>query len=515
MPNRLTTAAAMAALLAIASSAQSAPNGPQISDFILGNGLELVVIPDHRAPVVTHMIWYKVGAADETPGKSGLAHFLEHLMFKGTAKNPAGKFSQVVARIGGQENAFTSQDYTGYFQRVPSEQLRTVMEFEADRMTGLQLTDDVVLPERNVILEEQNQRVGNNPRARLSEQIDAALYLNHPYGKPVIGWRHEMEQLSRDDAIGFYRRFYAPNNAIVVIAGDVDPLKVRTMVEETYGKIPRHGMVAPRVRPEEPPPVAMRSLTLADPRVEMPTLQREYLTPSFRTAKRGESEALEVLSHILGSGSNSRLYRALVVDKQMAVMASAWYDANALDLSKFGVVGGPRPGVTLQQLESEIDAVIAQIIDKGVTPEELERTKTRLIADFRLCAGQPGDHGALVRRRAHDRRDRQRRAELDGPDPRRDSRAGARRGKAMARKAAVGHRLSDQGQEPAGGEAVMTRRACMLFAAAVLIALPNVASAMTIEKIVTPSGNRSLAGAREVGAADHVELRFQWRSQPG
>ena len=351
MPYRLTTAVAMAALLAIASSAQSAPNGPQVSDFILGNGLELVVIPDNRAPVVTHMIWYKVGAADETPGKSGLAHFLEHLMFKGTAKNPAGKFSQVVARIGGQENAFTSQDYTGYFQRVPSEQLRTVMEFEADRMTGLQLTDDVVLPERNVILEEQNQRVGNNPRARLTEQIDAALYLNHPYGKPVIGWRHEMEQLSRDDAIGFYRRFYAPNNAIVVIAGDVDPLKVRTMVEESYGKIPRHGMVAPRVRPEEPPPVAMRSLTLADPRVEMPTLQREYLTPSFRTAKRGESEALEVLSHILGSGSNSRLYRALVVDKQMAVMASAWYDANALDLSKFGVVGGPRPGVTLQQLE--------------------------------------------------------------------------------------------------------------------------------------------------------------------
>jgi len=377
----LITAAAMAALLAVTSSAQSAPNGPQISDFILGNGLELVVIPDHRAPVVTHMIWYKVGAADETPGKSGLAHFLEHLMFKGTAKNPAGKFSQVVARIGGQENAFTSQDYTGYFQRVPSEQLRTVMEFEADRMTGLQLTDDVVLPERNVILEEQNQRVGNNPRARLSEQIDAALYLNHPYGKPVIGWRHEMEQLSRDDAIGFYRRFYAPNNAIVVIAGDVDPLKVRTMVEETYGKIPRHGTVAPRVRPEEPPPVAVRSLTLADPRVEMPTLQREYLVPSFRTAKRGESEALEVLSHILGSGSNSRLYRALVVDKQMAVMASAWYDANALDLSKFGVVGGPRPGVTLQQLEPEIDAVIAQIIDKGVTPEELERTKTRLIAD--------------------------------------------------------------------------------------------------------------------------------------
>ena len=367
---------------ALASSSFAAEQrGPEIADFTLGNGLELVVIPDRRAPVVTHMIWYKVGAADETPGKSGLAHFLEHLMFKGTAKNPAGKFSQIVARIGGQENAFTAQDYTGYYQRVPSEQLKTVMEFEADRMTGLQLTDEVVLPERNVILEEQNQRVGNNPRARLGEQIDAALYLNHPYGKPVIGWRHEMEELSRDDAIGFYRRFYAPNNAVVVIAGDVDPAQARALAEETYGKVPRRGTTAPRKRAQEPPPVAVRSLTLADPRVEMPTLQREYLVPSFATGKRGESEALEVLAHILGNGSNSRLYRSLAVDKQVAVAADAWYDSSALDMSKFGIQGSPRPGVTLPQLEAEIDAVIAQLIDKGVTEEELERTKTRLIAE--------------------------------------------------------------------------------------------------------------------------------------
>src|SRR5690242_10988254 len=327
------------------------------------------------------MIWYKVGAADETPGKSGLAHFLEHLMFKGTAKNPAGKFSQVVSRIGGQENAFTAQDYTGYYQRVPSDRLKTVMDFEADRMTGLQLTDEVVLPERNVILEEQNQRVGNNPRARLGEQIDAALYLNNPYGKPVIGWRHEMEQLSRDDAIGFYRRFYAPNNAVVVIAGDVDPAQARALAEETYGKIPQHAARGPRIRAQEPPPVAVRSLTLADARVEMPTLQREYLVPSFTTGKRGESEALEVLAHILGNGSNSRLYRALVVDKQVAVAADAWYDASALDMAKFAIHGSPRPGVTLPQFEAEADAVIAKIIDKGVTDEELERTKTRLIAD--------------------------------------------------------------------------------------------------------------------------------------
>ena len=375
------TLIALVTAIATPSLAVAQQRGPEVADFTLANGLELVVIPDHRAPVVTHMIWYKVGAADETPGKSGLAHFLEHLMFKGTAKNPTGKFSQVVARIGGQENAFTSQDYTGYYQRVPSDQLKTVMEFEADRMTGLQLTDDVVLPERNVILEEQNQRIGNNPRARLGEQIDAALYLNNPYGKPVIGWRHEMEELSRDDAIGFYRRFYAPNNAVVVIAGDVDPAKARALVEETYGKVPRHNNLPPRIRAQEPPPVAARSLTLADARAEIPTLQREYLVPSFATSKRGELMALEVLAHILGSGSNSRLYRGLVVDKQVAVAANAWYDASTLDLSKFAIGGSPRPGVTLTQLEAETDAIVVEVIAKGVTAEELERAKTRLIAD--------------------------------------------------------------------------------------------------------------------------------------
>lgn len=366
-------------LLLLAPAADAA--GPKIADFTLANGLELVVIPDHRVPVVTHMIWYKVGAADETPGKSGLAHFLEHLMFKGTAKHPAGEFSQVVARMGGQENAFTANDYTGYYQRVPSDKLKVVMAFEADRMTGLVLTDDVVLPERNVILEERNQRIENNPRARLGVQMDAALYLNSPYGKPVIGWRHEMESLTREDAIGFYRRFYGPNNAVVVIAGDVTPEAALKLAQDTYGKVRRRTDLPPRDRPKEPPPVSPRSLTLADPRVEMPVLQREYLVPSFATGKPGESEALEVLAHILGTGTNSRLYRDLVVDKKLAVSAGAWYDASVLDLSKLGVYGAPRPGVTLPHLEAAVDTVIAEVIDKGVTAEELERSKTRLFAD--------------------------------------------------------------------------------------------------------------------------------------
>jgi zinc protease len=372
---------AAAAVIAMALSAPALAASEKVADFTLDNGLELVVIPDHRAPVVTHMIWYKVGAADESPGKSGLAHFLEHLMFKGTAKHPAGQFSQVVARMGGQENAFTSNDYTAFYQRVPSEKLKTVMSFEADRMTGLQLTDQVVLPELQVILEEQNMRVRNNPRARLSEQIDAALYLNNPYGKPVIGWRHEMEGLTRDDAIGFYRRFYGPNDAILVIAGDVQPQEALKLAQETYGKIKRNGNIVPRHRPQEPKPAAVRSLTLADPRVEQPLMMRAYLVPSFRTAKHGESAALEVLAHILGSGSNSRLYNSLVVDKHLAVGAGAWYEADALDPSKFAVYGAPREGVTLPQLEAAADAVIAEVVAKGVTPTELARNKTKLIAD--------------------------------------------------------------------------------------------------------------------------------------
>src|ERR1700744_4782057 len=236
------------------------------------------------------MIWYKEGSFDETPGKSGLAHFLEHLMFKGTAKHPAGEFSQTVLKVGGNENAFTSNDYTGYFQRVPREKLPLMMEFEADRMTGLILKDENVLPERDVVLEEYNMRVANNPEARLSEQIMAALYLNHPYQRPVIGWHQEIEKLDREDALAFYRRFYAPNNAILVIAGDVDVNEVRPMAEKTFGVVaPQPAIPARRIRPQEPTPIAPRTVTFADPRVEQPKVVRYYLVPSATTAAPRES----------------------------------------------------------------------------------------------------------------------------------------------------------------------------------------------------------------------------------
>jgi zinc protease len=373
-------AAGLAAATLFASPVAAAPK-PEIGHFTLGNGLEVVVVPDRRAPVVTHMVWYKVGAADETPGKSGLAHFLEHLMFKGTAKNPIGKFSQTVAFVGGQENAFTTQDYTGYFQRVSRENLKMLMEFESDRMTGLVLTDAAVAPELKVVLEEQNQRVANNPRARLSEQIDAALYLNSPYGKPVIGWRQEIEKLNREEALAFYRRFYSPNNAVLVVAGDVTTDEIRTLAEATYGKVAKVAEIGPRHRPQEPAQVAARHVTLADAQVQQPSLHRAYLVPSSTTAKPGESEALEVLSFVLGHGTTSRLYRTLVVDRELAVGAGGWYSGTALDATQFGVYGSPKPGVSLPKLEDAIDAVIDDVLAKGVTPDEVERAKNRLIAD--------------------------------------------------------------------------------------------------------------------------------------
>jgi zinc protease len=363
------------------AAAGTAPAAPAVEHFTLANGLEVVVIPDRRAPVVTHMVWYKVGAADEPPGKSGIAHFLEHLMFKGTAKNPSGRFSQVVATIGGQENAFTSSDYTGYFQRVARDKLKEMMEFEADRMTGLVLTDEVVLPERDVVLEEQNSRVANNPGAKLGEEVQAALYLNHPYGRPVIGWRPEIEKLNRADALAFYKQYYTPNNAILVIAGDVTAAEVKKLAAETYGRVPRVAEVPPRKRPQEPEQRSVRTVTLADPRVAQPSLQRSYLVPSAVTAKAGESEALEILSQILGSGNNSRLYRKLVVEDKLAVSVGAWYQGMALDDTRFGVYGTPQQNVTLQQLEAGIDAVIADLAANGITADELDTARTKLIAD--------------------------------------------------------------------------------------------------------------------------------------
>lgn len=385
MPSKRFAVSLLAALLtALVGSAVAQTNGkPQPpASFTLQNGLQVVVIPDHRTPVVTQMIWYRVGSADETPGKSGLAHFLEHLMFKGTAKHPAGEFSRTVLQVGGNENAFTSTDYTGYYQRVPRDQLARMIEFEADRMTGLILKDENVLPERDVVLEEFNMRVANNPDARLSEQILAALYLNHPYGRPVIGWRQEIEKLDREDALAFYKRFYAPNNAILIIAGDVEANDVRPLVEKFYGPIPAQPSIpARRVRPQEPTPAAPRAVTLSDPRVEQTSLRRYYLVPSSTTAAAGESAALDVLAQLMGSGANSYLYRALVIDKPLAISTGAGYQGTSLDPTQFQISVSPKPDAEFSQIEQAIDAVIADLQQNPPRAEDLERVKTQLIAE--------------------------------------------------------------------------------------------------------------------------------------
>lgn len=344
----------------------------------LDNGMQVVVIENDRAPVVTHMVWYRVGAADEPAGKSGVAHYLEHLMFKGTESRAPGEFSEIIASLGGRENAFTSQDYTAYFQTIAPQHLETMMELEADRMTGLVLTDEIIEPERRVILEERLSRTENNPRALLSEQVRAATYLNHPYRLPIIGWAHEIEALTRKDLEAFYKTWYAPNNAILVVSGDVDAQEVIRLARTYYGPIPRRAL-PPRIRPTEPPQRAPREVILEDPRVEQPSWSRRYLAPSYTAGETQHAYALEVLSEIIGGGTTARIYRSVVVEAELAASAGAWYAPDALDLTTFGFWFSPRPGVAIEDVEAAIDVEIAALLENGVTEDELARAQRRLI----------------------------------------------------------------------------------------------------------------------------------------
>lgn len=358
--------------------AEAEARRPKNESFTLGNGLQVVVLPDRRAPVVTQMVWYKAGAADEVAGTSGIAHFLEHLMFKGTRAHPTGEFSNAVSDIGGEENAFTSSDYTAFYQQVPSSALESVMGLEADRMENLVLTDDAVLPERDVILEERRQRIENDPGAQLQEAVQAALYQNSHYGIPIIGWRHEMEKLSREDAIAWYDRYYTPNNATLIVAGDVTTEEVRALAEKTFGRVKRRAEPGVRARATEPEPLAARTVTLRDGRVTQPTMQRAYLTPSDTTAEPGEGEALDILADVLGGGTTSRLYRALVVDQGIAASVGAYNSGSALKEGQFGVYGTPRGDADIARIEASIDAEIGKLLKDGITGAELERAKNRV-----------------------------------------------------------------------------------------------------------------------------------------
>jgi zinc protease len=348
--------------------------------FTLDNGMQVVVVTDRRAPVVSHHVWYKVGSADSPLGKSGLAHFLEHLMFKGTANLAPGEFSEIVARNGGNENAFTGQDYTGYYQTIARDRLELVMEMEADRMTNLVLDDAAVLPERDVVLEERSQRIDNDPGSRLAEQTNAAQFLNHPYRLPVIGWRHEMETYTREDALNFYRTWYAPNNAVLIVAGDIDAGELRPLAERYYGSIPRRE-VPQRVRVQEPPQQAAREVELIDPRVRQPSWSRSYLAPSYTAGATGYAYPLQVLADILGGTSTSRLYRSLVIDQKLAASAGAYYRGTSLDDATFIVYASPRPGVSLDEIEAAVEAELARLTEQPITEEEVARSTSRLVGE--------------------------------------------------------------------------------------------------------------------------------------
>ena len=370
------------ASIAVAVAVDGASAAQRVSEFTLKNGLQVLVIPDHRAPVVTQMIWYKVGAADEPPGFSGIAHFLEHLMFKGTDKIPTGQFSKIVARNGGEDNAFTNHDVTAYFQRVAKDRLPLVMSMEADRMESLRLTEDDVKTERDVILEERRSRVDNDPGSILQEQMMAALYANHPYGIPIIGWEHEIAALNREDALSYYKRFYAPNNAVLVIAGDVEPEEVRKLAEETYGKLAPNGSLNGRARPQEPTHFAPVKVTLEDPRAGRTTVQRYYLSPSYASAEPGEAEALDLLMRIAATGSVSKIYKRLVIEEKKAANAGGWYSDSGLDSGRLGFYAVAAENVTAEELEKSISAAIEDLREKGVTQEEFDRARASYIAEF-------------------------------------------------------------------------------------------------------------------------------------
>ena len=379
-PPRLIASLA-SALLILVGAGIATPLSARVFDpetFTLGNGMQVVVVPNHRAPVVQHMVWYKVGAADEGPGESGIAHFLEHLMFKGTKTRGPGEFSATIARHGGRENAFTAYDYTGYHQTIAVDRLEMVMEMESDRMTNLVITEKEVEPERLVVLEERRQRTDNDPAAILREHVNAVLYLNHPYRRPIIGWEHEIRALSLPAIIAFYKRWYGPNNAILVVAGDITAETLKPLAEKYYGRIPRASL-APRVRPAEPPQSAARRVTLKDERVRQPSWSRTYLAPSHTTGATEHAYPLEVLAEIIGGGATSRLYRGLVVENAIAVSSGAYYGPDDFGPSTFVVHGSPKPGTSMGAIEHAVEAELQRIVKDGVTEDEVARAKKRMV----------------------------------------------------------------------------------------------------------------------------------------
>ena len=367
-----------ASILLVAATAKA--QDTKIFQFALQNGMQVLVVPDHRTPIVTQMLFYRTGATDDPPGLSGLAHFFEHMMFRGTPTYPGDQFAQTVARNGGTDNAETTQDYTVFYTQIARDRLKLVMALDADRMVNLDLNDQNVRTERDVVLEERRMRVENDPQALMREQMMAALQLSHPYGRPVLGWSDEVRHIGRIEAQDYYSRHYAPNNAILVVAGDVTPQDVRTDAEAEYGKVPARQIA---IRPEfaEPPRLAETRMVITRDDAKVPLFLRLYRVPSYTEARPGEAEALDTLAQLLGGDPTSALYRELVVRRKLASDAGASYSGYVRDSAVLEIYAVPRPGVRLDVLERNIDDVIRGFTLARPKTADLERAKTQLVAD--------------------------------------------------------------------------------------------------------------------------------------
>lgn len=371
---------AVAFCAAMLSKSSFAGEPLKVEQFTLSNGMEVVVIPNHSVPAVSHMLWFKIGSADERQGVSGLAHYLEHMMFKGTKTLKVGEYSQIMAKHGGDHNAFTNLDYTGYYVNIAKQHLPLVMKTEADRMVNLSVDDAEFLKEREVIMEERSMRTDNQPGAVLDEQMRASLYTNHHYGIPVIGWRQEMEALSKAQVFDMYHRYYHPNNAILLLIGDVTAEEIKPLVESTYGKLSA-GELMERHWADEPKPVAARRVILKDEKVLQPAFERYYLAPSFVYGEKEHAMPLVLLSQVLGGSQTSRLYQKLVVEQKIASQASAEYNGLSRGPAEFSISAVPAEGISLEKLEAAIDAVIQDTLQTGVTEEELRRAKNQAKAE--------------------------------------------------------------------------------------------------------------------------------------
>nr|WP_010391884.1 pitrilysin family protein [Paracoccus sp. TRP] len=376
--NILSRLTPFALVLAATPALAEMPKG--ISHFTLDNGLEAVVIEDHRAPVVVQMLWYRIGSADEQPGKSGIAHYLEHLMFKGTDKLAAGELSKTVTANGGMDNAFTSYDFTTYFQRIASDRLPLIMEMESDRMANLRIGEDDWQAERQVVLEERSQRTDSDPGSQFAEERSAVQFYNHPYGRPVIGWRQEMEGLTREDAIAWYDAHYAPNAAVLVVAGDVTADQVRELAQKYYGPVPPKPDAARKPRPQEPVQRSPRRIERVDARVAQPVLIRTVIAPERNPGDQQTAAALTVLADLLaGSAQTSVLARDLVLTGK-ALYVNAFYDGLSVDPTTFGISLVPVPGVPNDEAEAALDAALTKFLTDGPDPAQLERVKTSIRA---------------------------------------------------------------------------------------------------------------------------------------